>query len=168
MGHEITHGFDDQGHQFDKEGNHLNWWDPRTKETYNKKKQCIVDQYSSYQSQSTGLRLNGERSQGENIADNGGIKQAYRGYSYWTGRNGPEKGLPGLSYTPNQLFWISAAQNWCAVQRAESLKHSIVTGVHSPPEFRVRGTFSNSEEFSRDFKCQAGKRMNPSNKCSVW
>lgn len=168
MGHEITHGFDDQGHQFDKNGNHNNWWAASTKDTYNRRKQCIVDLYNSFQHQRTGLRINGEQSQGENIADNGGIKQAYRGYAYWTSRNGAEKGLPGLAYTPNQLFWISAAQNWCSVQRPEFEAHSIVTGVHSPAEFRVRGTFMNNEDFARDFSCPAGKKMNPVRKCSVW
>lgn len=166
MGHEISHGFDDQGHQFDKHGNLLNWWAESTKQTYNQKKKCIVDQYSAFQTE--GIKLNGERSQGENIADNGGIKQAYRGYKYWVGRNGQEKGLPGLAYTSNQLFWISAAQNWCSVQRKESLRHNIVTGVHSPPEFRVRGTFCNSEDFNKDFQCSRGRKMNPIKKCSVW
>ncbi|CAL8117858.1 unnamed protein product [Orchesella dallaii] len=168
IGHEITHGFDDQGHQFDKLGNYKNWWAGSTKQTFDRKKQCIIDQYSSFKSHSTGLNLNGEKSQGENIADNGGIKQAYRGYEYWLARNGREKSLAGLNYSPKQLFWISAAQNWCTVQRDEILKHNILTGVHSPGEFRVRGTFANSEEFARDFQCQRGKRMNPVKKCSVW
>ncbi|ODM94494.1 Neprilysin-11 [Orchesella cincta] len=140
-----------------------------TKQTFDSKKQCIIDQYSAFKSPSTGLKLDGEKSQGENIADNGGIKQAYRGYQYWLQRNGgKEKSLSGLTYTPKQLFWIAAAQNWCSVQREEAYKHNILTGVHSPAEFRVRGTFANSEDFARDFQCQRGKRMNPVKKCSVW
>lgn len=112
--------------------------------------------------------MNGVNTQGENIADNGGIKEAYLAYQKWIQRNGNEPLLPGLMYNPSQMFWISAANTWCAKYRAESLKLRILTGYHSPGQFRVQGPFSNSEDFNRDFGCPAGTKMNPAKKCLVW
>lgn len=114
------------------------------------------------------FQLNGINTQGENIADNGGIKEAYLAYHKWVKRNGPEQKLPGLKYTPTQLFWISGAQQWCAVSRANYKKIKITTGVHSPNEFRVTGPLSNTRDFSFDFNCPEGTRMNPVKKCEVW
>lgn len=115
------------------------------------------------------VQLNGINTQGENIADNGGIKQAYRAYNAWVREHGEEPRLPGLQeYTPKQLFWISAATTWCSKYRPEALKVRIITGYHSPGEFRVIGPLSNREEFSKDFKCPLGSKMNPVKKCQVW
>ncbi|XP_063988790.1 neprilysin-2 isoform X2 [Diachasmimorpha longicaudata] len=168
IGHEITHGFDDQGRQFDKEGNLVDWWAPSTKEKYLAKAQCIIDQYGNYSVEEVGLNLNGINTQGENIADNGGIKEAYLAYNDWSARNGEEPMLPGLPYSPRQMFWISAANTWCSVYRPEALKLRITTGFHSPGEFRILGPLSNMPEFSEDFKCPVGSKMNPENKCAVW
>lgn len=82
--------------------------------------------------------------------------------------NGPERTLPGLNYTSNQLFWISAAMNWCAKYRPEVLTLAIATDTHSLSEFRVLGPLSNTRYFSQDFNCPLGSRMNPEHKCSVW
>lgn len=168
IGHEITHGFDDQGRQFDKNGNLVDWWASNTKSAFVKKAQCIIDQYSNYSVPELNLHLNGVNNQGENIADNGGIKEAYLAYNAWVNRNKPEQKLPGLNYTPNQMFWISAANSWCAKYRPESLKVRILTGYHAPGMFRVIGPLSNSEDFARDFKCPKGSKMNPISKCQVW
>jgi predicted metalloendopeptidase len=168
IGHEISHGFYRQGHQYDKNGDFRDWWDPSTKKTYQSRTQCFVQQYGNFVATDVQLRLNGENSEGENVADNGGIKEAYRGYGHWVKRNGPEKGLPGLDYTPNQLFWITAANNWCTKMRPEYLRHTLTTGVHAPGEFRVLGTFANSKEFAKDFNCPLNSRMNPALKCSLW
>ncbi|XP_067006028.2 neprilysin-2 isoform X2 [Anabrus simplex] len=168
IGHEITHGFDDQGRQFDKDGNLVDWWAPDTKTKYLKKASCIIHQYGNYTEEETGLKLNGINTQGENIADNGGIKEAYGAYMAWSERNGPEPSLPGLPYSPRQLFWISAAQTWCNKYRPEAMRQRITTGVHSPGRFRVLGPFSNRPEFSKDFGCPIGSKMNPEHKCQVW
>lgn len=169
IGHEITHGFDDQGRQFDKDGNLVDWWYPETKKQYLEKASCIIQQYGNYTAEEVGLKLNGINTQGENIADNGGIKQAYRAYNAWVREHGEEPRLPGLQeYTPQQMFWISAATTWCSIYRPEALKLRIVTGYHSPGEFRVIGPLSNREEFSKDFKCPLGSKMNPVKKCQVW
>ncbi|XP_058793348.1 neprilysin-2-like isoform X4 [Phymastichus coffea] len=169
VGHEITHGFDDEGRQFNKDGNLVDWWQAKTKQKYLEKAQCIIDQYSNYTAREVNMNLNGINTQGENIADNGGIKQAYYAYNEWERRNGPqEPRLPGLEFTPQQMFWISTANTWCCKYRPQSLKMDITTGEHSPNEFRVIGPLSNMPEFSKDFNCPVGSRMNPEKKCSVW
>lgn len=143
IGHEITHGFDDQGRQFDLNGNLVDWWKEDTKTQYLGKAKCIIEQYGNYTEPTTklkvhfngtksqwdwptdqltlslnlSLQLNGINTQGENIADNGGIKESYNAYQLWVQQNGPEGKLPGLDLTPQQLFWLSAAQNWCSVYR---------------------------------------------------
>lgn len=112
--------------------------------------------------------MNGFKTLGENIADNGGVKEAYLAYKNWVKKNGPEPMLPGLDYTPAQMFWISAANVWCARDRSEALKLQIMQNVHSPGRFRVIGPFSNNPDFSADFNCPLGSTMNPVDKCSVW
>lgn len=112
IGHEITHGFDDRGRQYDKDGNVIDWWEPETNRTFSKKSQCLIDQYSNYTIPDIEMSVNGVKTLSENIADNGGIKIAYRGYLRWLERNKEEMGLPGLPFTGRQMFWISAATNW--------------------------------------------------------
>jgi len=169
IGHEITHGFDDQGRQYDHQGNLKNWWEQNTKNKFLKKANCIIWQYGNYTAEAVDKKLNGVNTQGENIADNGGIKEAYKAYESWVERHGDEKRLPGLQrYDQKQMFWISAANTWCSKYRDKSLEKRIKTGAHSPGMFRVQGPFSNSEDFARDFSCPAGSPMNPKYKCEVW
>lgn len=168
IGHEITHGFDDQGSQYNGAGNLANWWAAETRTNYLERAQCIINQYGNYTEPSTELNLNGINTQGENIADNGGIKESYRAYTRMMEAENQEQRLPGLNYTPNQMFWISAAQIWCSVYREESMKNRITTGVHSPGQFRVIGPMSNMVEFANDFGCAVGSPMNPAKKCEVW
>ncbi|XP_031344617.1 neprilysin-2-like isoform X2 [Photinus pyralis] len=168
IGHEITHGFDDQGRQFDKDGNLVDWWAPSTKAAFMKKAQCIIDQYTNYTVPEVGLHVNGINTQGENIADNGGVKEAYLTYASWVKRHGSEPRLPGLDYTPEQMFWISTANVWCSLHRPEALKMRISTAFHAPDNFRVEGPLSNSPQFSKDFNCPINSKMNPIHKCSVW
>ncbi|XP_035227775.1 neprilysin-2-like [Stegodyphus dumicola] len=167
IGHEITHGFDDRGRQFDKDGNNVNWWDQKTDELFKKKAQCIIDQYSNYTAEN-GMQVNGINTQGENIADNGGLKEAYLAYHSWVKDHGKEPKLPGLKYTPSQLFWISAANVWCGKYRPEILKLRIISGSHSPPQFRVIGPMSNLPEFAKEFQCSSDSPMSRKNKCQVW
>ncbi|XP_022169537.1 neprilysin-11-like [Myzus persicae] len=169
IGHEITHGFDDQGRKYDKHGNLVDWWANETKKRFLEKVLCIIKQYGNYTADEVGLKLNGINTQGENIADNGGLKQAYNAYKVWARRHGDEPRLPGLQdYTPQQMFWVSAANVWCSKYRPEALKTDIATNSHSPDRFRVIGPFSNLEDFSKDFRCPLGSNMNPVNKCQVW
>jgi len=170
VGHEITHGFDDQGSQKDGDGNLVAWWAKTTKEKYLNKAKCIIDQYSEFAIDVNGekLNVNGISTQGENIADNGGFKEAYRAYQRVVDAYGEEPLLPGLPYTPNQLFWLSGAAGWCEISRDEQLKNRILTDPHSPPQFRVVGSFRNLPEFSADWNCPIKSPMNPEDKCTVW
>ncbi|XP_031639286.1 neprilysin-2-like [Contarinia nasturtii] len=168
IGHEITHGFDDQGSQFDLNGNLVDWWKPETKVHYLEKAKCIIEQYGNYTEPLTGLKLNGINTQGENIADNGGIKETYLAYRKWQKENDREQRLPGLNYTAQQMFWLSAAQTWCNSYRPESIKSLIIPDVHSPGQFRVLGPLRNRQEFADDFNCPMGSPMNPAKKCEVW
>merc|ERR1719461_1668454 len=151
IGHEITHGFDDQGRQFDKDGNLEDWWEGETLERYVRRTECMVEQYNNYSINN--IPVNGRATQGENIADNGGLKEAYRAYKSWQSRHGVEPLLPGLPFSQSQAFWVSAANVWCAKYRDQALRLRLLTGVHSPDVFRVQGPFSNMEEFSRDLQC---------------
>merc|ERR1711970_786605 len=169
VGHEITHGFDDQGSQRDGEGNLNNWWQPFAKKNYLKKTGCIIDQYGNYTVDIEGeiLNLNGINTQGENIADNGGYKEAIRAYERLTKQYGEEPKLPGLPYTPRQMFWLSGASIWCGAMRPATLKNRVLTDPHSPSQFRVNGPFANMPEFAQDWGCPAGTKMNPVKRCSV-
>ncbi|XP_046983494.1 neprilysin-2-like isoform X1 [Schistocerca americana] len=170
IGHEITHGFDDEGRQFDKDGNLVDWWDPVTHDRFLEKAECIISQYGNYTDEQTGLHLNGINTQGENTADNGGLKEAYGAYLALQRRAGQsEPRLPALAgLSPRQMFWLSAAQTWCFKYRTEAMRQLITTGVHSPGRFRALGSISNRPEFAEDFECPLGSRMNPVEKCQVW
>merc|ERR1719153_1905715 len=117
IGHEITHAFDDEGSQRDANGNLVDWWEPESKRRYLEKAQCIIDQYGNYTVEVNGekLNLNGVTTLGENIADNGGIKLAFRAYERFVSNSGPEPILPGLGFTQRQLMWLSIARTYCKV-----------------------------------------------------
>nr|CAG4640659.1 EOG090X01U4 [Eulimnadia texana] len=168
IGHEITHGFDDKGRQFDKEGNLKQWWNNATIQAFRERARCIIDQYSGYKLEDVGLQINGKMTQGENIADNGGLKQAYRAYRKWVARHGEEPLLPGLRLSHDQLFFLNYAQIWCGTMRPEDALTKIRSSVHSPGPIRVLGPLSNSVDFARAYNCPLGSTMNPPKKCSVW
>ncbi|KAJ8259641.1 hypothetical protein GJAV_G00171780 [Gymnothorax javanicus] len=162
MGHELTHAFDDQGREFDKEGNLRSWWKNSSVEAFKRQTQCMVEQYSNYRV--NWEPLNGKHTLGENIADNGGLKAAYKAYESWIQENGDEPLLPALGLTNHQLFFVSFAQVWCSVRTAESAHEGVMTDPHSPPRFRVIGSVSNSHQFSKHFNCKPGSPMNPKHK----
>ncbi|XP_037044931.1 neprilysin-2-like [Bradysia coprophila] len=170
IAHEMFHSFDDEGRQYDFDGNLVDWWNSTTESNFLDRVQCIIDQYGNYTDRQTNLTLNGEVMQGENIADNGGTKLSYKAYQNWIKRNGPENLLPELKYNQQQLFWISYAQSWCAVYEDYSLKSWILTDSHAPGETRVNGVVSNMppDTFANDFKCSVDTPMNPEMKCTVW
>ncbi|KAH8376294.1 neprilysin-2 [Drosophila serrata] len=168
IGHEITHGFDDKGRQFDKEGNMMQWWNNATIEAFRERTQCVIDQYSRYKINEVDMFMDGRMTQGENIADNGGLKQAFRAYKKWETLHGREPQLPGLNMTHDQLFFLNYAQIWCGSMRPEDALTKIRSAVHSPGFVRVLGPLSNSRDFARAYSCQLGSTMNPEDKCSVW
>ncbi|XP_061729220.1 neprilysin-2-like [Cydia pomonella] len=168
IGHEISHGFDDIGRKFDKDGNVVNWWASSTEKNYLNKVDCIIKQYGNYTIEEIKMKINGINTQGENIADIVGMKTSYLAYTEWAKQNKPEPVLPGVPYTPKQLYWINAANTFCSVIRPEELKRIVSFNAHSPLEFRIRGPMSNLKEFANDFNCPLDSPMNPQHKCVVW
>ncbi|KAK6176069.1 hypothetical protein SNE40_014425 [Patella caerulea] len=167
IGHEITHGFDDQGRRYDKDGNLYSWWTNTSSSRFDEMARCIINQYSSYKFGPD--HINGKNTQGENIADNGGIKAAFKAYNTWLKSNNEEYDkLPSLNLTHNQLFFINFAQGWCGKRTPEALHNQILTDPHSPGRYRIIGTLSNNEDFSMVFQCKPNSKMNPKKKCSVW
>nr|XP_023014776.1 endothelin-converting enzyme homolog isoform X2 [Leptinotarsa decemlineata] len=166
MGHELTHGFDDQGRQFDKFGNLNHWWKNKTIEKFKQRTKCVVDQYNKYQI--NGKNINGNQTLGENIADNGGLKAAFHAYLELM-KNKPEpQALPGIPLNHKQLFFVAFAQVWCSTVTKEATNLQIEKDSHSPAQYRVIGALSNLKEFSQEFGCKPGSKMNPKAKCEVW
>ncbi|KAM4694356.1 neprilysin-like [Discoglossus pictus] len=169
IGHEITHGFDGSGKDFDENGNLFNWWSEESLKKFNDLTQCFVDQYENFSwAQAGGKKLSGASTLEENIADNGGVRQAYRAYKDYLRNNGREKNLPGLDLTNEQLFFIGFGQIWCSTYTQQYAVTSITDDEHSPGEFRVIGTLQNFPEFSEVFSCKSDDYMNPKKKCHLW
>ncbi|KAJ8956318.1 hypothetical protein NQ318_015056 [Aromia moschata] len=166
MGHELTHGFDDQGRQFDKFGNLNHWWKAKTIEKFKQRTKCVVDQYNRYKINGTSIK--GNHTLGENIADNGGLKAAYHAYlDLMAGKPEPQT-LPGIPLNHKQLFFVAFAQVWCSTVTKEAMTLQIDKDSHSPAQYRVIGALSNLKEFSEQFQCPKGSKMNPEKKCEVW
>ncbi|CAL4124487.1 unnamed protein product, partial [Meganyctiphanes norvegica] len=168
IGHEITHGFDDQGRQFDKSGNLQQWWSAEDVSQFYKRALCMLDQYGEYEVGAAGLKVNPINTLGENIADNAGVKIAFKAYKKWISLHEEHATLPHVNMSHDQLFFINFGQIWCEVNSPEAMLTKIRSGQHSPNKFRVIGTLSNSYEFSEAFQCPVGSNMNPSKKCKVW
>ncbi|XP_058389201.1 endothelin-converting enzyme-like 1 [Diceros bicornis minor] len=166
IGHELTHGYDDWGGQYDRSGNLLHWWTEASYSRFLRKAECIVHLYDNFTVYNQ--RVNGKHTLGENIADMGGLKLAYYAYQKWVREHGPEHPLHRLKYTHNQLFFIAFAQNWCIKRRSQSIYLQVLTDKHAPEHYRVLGSVSQFEEFGRAFHCPKDSPMNPAHKCSVW
>ena len=166
VGHELTHGFDDQGRRFDADGNLRDWWTKQDAEEFNHRADCLVNEYSKF-SPVEGTTLNGRLTLGENGADNAGIRLAYMALLGGLENGSVDKQkLDG--YTPQQRFFLGFAQIWCENQRPESLRNRARTDPHSPGQFRVIGTVQNIPEFGQAFGCTAGQPMEVANGCRVW
>ncbi|KAM6356398.1 neprilysin [Alca torda] len=169
IGHEITHGFDDNGRNFNENGDLVDWWTEESARNFKDLSQCMVYQYGNFSwDLAGGQHLSGINTLGENIADNGGIRQAYKAYENFVKKHGKEKLLPGLEMNHKQLFFLNFAQVWCGTYRPEYAVNSIKTDVHSPGKFRVIGSLQNCPEFSEAFSCSKTNYMDPAKKCRVW
>ncbi|KAL5264203.1 hypothetical protein ACHWQZ_G005326 [Mnemiopsis leidyi] len=166
IGHELTHGFDDNGRMYDKDGFLREWYTEDAKKGFQERADCMNKQYSQYSIE--GSQVNGNLTLGENIADNGGVKQSYIAYQNWVKRNGEEPTLPGLNLTNEQAFFLSYAQIWCQKKTKEAFQKMTKEDPHSPGIFRIKGPLVNSEEFAKAFKCSKDSPMNPAKKCVVW
>ncbi len=166
VGHELTHGYDDEGRKFAPDGQLKEWWEPAVSEKFEKQAACIEDLYGTFEVQ-PGVKLNGELTLGENIADFGGIKYSYRAYRNWAAKNpSATPAVPGL--TDDQLFFVGFAQTWCSLQTPEIERVLATVDPHSPPKFRVNAPVSHLPEFSAAFQCKAGTPMRPEKTCAVW
>jgi putative endopeptidase len=163
MGHELTHGFDDEGRKFDAKGNLASWWTPVTNTEFEKRAQCVVDQFSGFEV-IDGQKINGKLTSGENIADLGGIKLAYRAMQ--TARKPGPRSDKG--FTDDQLFFLGTAQAWCGKRRPELERQRLITDPHSTPKFRVNGPLANLPEFAAAFQCQPGSKMVRKDACTIW
>ena len=166
MGHELTHGFDDQGRKFDGAGRMTEWWDPSVVARFEERARCVETLYSGYEVE-PGVRVNGKLTLGENIADLGGIKETYGAYKAWEAEHGaPASPVPGL--TNDQLFFVGFAQSWCELSTPERARMLVTVDPHSPARFRVRGPLVSFEAFAEVFSCAPGTPMNPETRCEVW
>lgn len=163
MGHELTHGFDDQGRKFDPQGKLSEWWTPEVSTRYEERAACVEKQYSGYEVQ-PGLKVNGTLTLGENIADLGGLKLSHRAFK--ANKNPVASAVPGL--TEDQVFFLAFAQGWCNVAAPEFQKVLVLSDSHSPGRFRVNGPVSNTPAFGEAFSCAAGTPMRPTSTCEVW
>ncbi|XP_006196655.2 membrane metallo-endopeptidase-like 1 isoform X2 [Vicugna pacos] len=169
IGHEIIHGFDDNGRNFDKDGNMLDWWSNFSAQHFQQQSECMVHQYGNYSwDVAEDQNVNGFSTLGENIADNGGLRQAYKAYLKWMAEGGKDRQLPGLELTYTQLFFVSYAQVWCGSYRPEFAVQSIKTDVHSPLKYRVLGSLQNLAAFADAFHCAPGTPMHPKVRCRIW
>ena len=168
IGHELTHGFDDQGSKFDAEGNFKNWWTPADLTEFEKRTGCIADEYGSFVAVDD-VHLNGRLTLGENTADNGGIRialRALRNAMAEDARNSAKQNKDG--FTPEQRFFLGFAQIWCENRTPESARLLAKTDPHSPGEYRVKGTVQNNDDFAKAFNCKPGQKMVSANACHVW
>jgi len=164
IGHELTHGFDDEGRQFDAKGNLRDWWTKEDSEQFEKRAQCVVDQYKQYTIVDD-IKINSKLTEGEDVADLGGLILAYVAWKAQT-KNQPLTDRDG--FTPDQRFFIGYAQWACENERPENLRVSAITNPHSPGKYRVNGLVINMPEFEKAFNCKAGQPMVRENRCRVW
>jgi putative endopeptidase len=165
VGHELTHGYDDQGAKFDGAGNMSGWWPTAVNEKFHARTQCVVDYYSSYEA-APGLNENGELTQGENIADMGGVKLAFRAYQNL--RKDASKRAVADGFNEDKQFFLSVGQAWCAKGAPEFERLQIATNPHALPRFRVNGSLSSMPAFAATWSCPVDSKMNPKNRCEVW
>ncbi|KAE9415184.1 hypothetical protein Angca_010241, partial [Angiostrongylus cantonensis] len=166
IGHEISHGFDDKGRQYDSHGLLRDWWDDEVEEEFKKRAQCLIDQYSNIKVPETGLYLNGKLTQGENIADHAGVKVAFRNYLKKFGEEKPLRVLE--EYNSEQMFFIGYAAVFCERETTGRLIEQILRDEHSPSKYRVNQVLANQPEFAAAFNCPVGTPMNPTSRCAIW
>jgi predicted metalloendopeptidase len=168
IGHELTHGFDDQGRKYDAEGNFRDWWTAEDGAEFEKRVDCTAAEYSSFVSVKDDkgeVKLNGRLTLGENTADNGGLKLAYMALMKIIGDT-PVKPIDG--YTAPQRFFLAYGQIWCQNVTDQEARKRVLTDPHSPGRWRVNGAVQNSEAFQQAFGCKAGQPMVAENACRIW
>jgi predicted metalloendopeptidase len=165
IGHEVTHGFDDQGARFDAEGNLKTWWTPEDKAKFDERTACVVKQFNGYEVQ-PGLFINGKLTLGENIGDFAGLTVSYDAYQ--RSLEGKPRPADIDGFTPEQRFFLGWAQVWAGKYTPEAERNQVKGNPHSLPRWRVNGPLSNMPQFAKAFGCKAGNRMVRDNACFIW
>jgi len=167
VGHELTHGFDDEGRQFDANGNLSDWWTADDAKQFEAKADCEVKQYGAFVAIGD-AKVNGRLTLGENTADNGGLRLAFMAFLADAKRKNIDLEQKQDGYTALEQFFVAYGQNWCGDTRPEQLRLQVQTDPHSPREVRVNGVVQNMPEFGEAFGCKVGQPMMPANACRVW
>jgi putative endopeptidase len=173
IGHEMTHGFDDQGSKFDGEGNLRNWWTAADHKAFDARTSCIADEYSGFvvapaHGDTPAAHLNGHLTLGENTADNGGLRIAYIALEDTLAAEGKSMEEKMGGYTEAQRYFLGFAQSWCENDTEAAARQSVLVDPHSPGRWRVNGSVQNFDEFGKAFGCKKGQPMDPENACRVW
>jgi len=168
IGHELTHGFDDEGRQFDPQGNLRDWWTPEDGKQFDTRVSCIANEYGNFVSVDD-LKLNGRLTLGENTADNGGVRISLMALYHEIAQDPTAKATQTIDgYTSDQRYFLGFARIWCEKQRPESLRLQVKTNPHSPGKYRVDGVVENMPEFEQAWECKPGQPMVSANACRVW
>ncbi len=167
IGHELTHGFDDEGRQFDAAGNLKDWWTAGDATKFNERADCVVKEYNGFIAVDD-LHVNGRLTLGEDLADLGGLRIAYLAYMERARQNNVDPLHRTDGFTPAQRFFLSYAQGWCTGSRPESMRLMVQTDPHAPEQYRVNGVVVNLPEFQQAFNCTAKEPMVAKKRCSVW
>ena len=167
IGHELTHGFDDEGRQFDKDGNLKDWWSKDDEEKFNERADCMVKQYDAIEAV-PGVHLNGKLTLGENLADLGGLWLAWLAWQDRAQAAHLDMAAKMDGYTPEQRFWIAYAQQWCTQTRPEQLRSQAQGDPHAPDEYRTNTVLQDLPEFAKSFSCKKTDKMVSAKPCRVW
>jgi len=167
IGHELTHGFDDEGRQFDATGNLKDWWTKDDEMKFNDRADCMVHQYDAIESV-PGVHLNGKLTLGENLADLGGLRLAWIAWQEKAQAAHLDMTAKTDGYTPEQRFWIAYAQQWCTQTRPESLRAAALTDPHAPDEYRANAILQDLPEFAKSFSCKQPQKMVSAKPCRIW
>jgi putative endopeptidase len=173
IGHEMTHGFDDQGAKYDGQGNLRQWQTPKDLAAFQERTECVANEYSGFEAapamgETPAQHLNGHLTLGENTADNGGLRIAYMALLDTLAAQGKSIDDKIDGYTEAQRYFIGFAQVWCQNTKDASARQSALTDPHSPGKWRTNGSVQNFDEFGKAFNCTKGKPMYPVNSCRVW
>jgi len=167
IGHELTHGFDDEGKKFDGKGNLADWWTPEDTKKFEQRTDCVAEEYGGFTAVDD-VKVNGKLTLGENTADNGGLLLAYMANLDRAKKEGEDLRAKKDGYTAPQRFYIAYAQNYCENERPESIRTQVLQDPHSPGHFRANGAIVNQPGFAEAFGCKKGAPMVPVNSCRVW
>jgi len=173
IGHEMTHGFDDEGSQYDGHGNLREWQTSEDRKAFTERTDCLAGEYGSFvaapaQGDQPALKLNGKLTLGENTADNGGLRIAYMALLDTLAAQGKSINDQIDGYTEAQRYFLGFAQVWCENETEQSSRQGVLTDPHSPGRWRVNGTVQNFDQFGKAFGCKQGQPMYPVNSCRVW